>query len=146
MVVHRLQKEEARRIAVHAQLLRATVRASLDDPVELARAFDEVTEREVAPFYRNQLAADRARIAEMDALRAGREPPPPNPVLASLLAAAVHDAEVYRGLLETVTCLALPADVLARPGMAERVAAHAGEPPPVTPGPDRAQLLELLTG
>jgi 2-polyprenyl-6-methoxyphenol hydroxylase-like FAD-dependent oxidoreductase len=132
--------------AVHAQLLRATVRASLDDPVELSRAFDEVTEREVAPFYRNQLAADRARIAEMDALRAGREPPPPDPVLAGLLAAAVYDADVFRGLLETVTCLALPGEVLARPGMAERVAAHAGEPPPVTPGPDRARLLELLTG
>ena len=29
---------------------------------------------------------------------------------------------------------------------AERLAAHAGEPLPVTPGPDRGQLLELLAG
>ncbi|SET19126.1 NAD(P)/FAD-dependent oxidoreductase [Geodermatophilus poikilotrophus] len=132
--------------ALHAQLLRAAVRTSLDDPGELARTFDEATEREVTPFYRGQLTADRARIAEMDALRAGREPPPPDPVRAALLAAAVHDADAYRALLETVTCLALPGDVLARPGMAERLAAHAGEPPPGTPGPDRRQLLDLLAG
>jgi 2-polyprenyl-6-methoxyphenol hydroxylase-like FAD-dependent oxidoreductase len=132
--------------AVHAQLLRAVVRASLDDPVELARAFDEVTEREVAPFYRTQLAADRARIAEMDALRAGREPPPPDPARTGLLTAAAYDADAYRALLETVTCLATPDEVLARPGMAERLAAHAGESPPVPLGPDRCQLLELLSG
>ncbi|MGR6965445.1 NAD(P)/FAD-dependent oxidoreductase [Geodermatophilus sp. URMC 61] len=132
--------------AVHAQLLRAVVRESPDDPVELARLFDGRTECEVAPFYRNQLAADRTRIAEMDALRAGREPPPADPTRTGLLAAAAHDADAYRALLETVTCLALPEEVLARPGMAELVAAHAGEPPPVPPGPDRAQLLELLAG
>jgi flavin-dependent dehydrogenase len=132
--------------AVHAQLLRAVVRTHLDDPAELARAFDELTEQQVAPFYRSQLATDRARIAEMDALRAGRRPPPPDPARTALLTAAAHDADAYRALLETITCLALPDEVLERPGMAERLAAHAGEPPPVTPGPDRAQLLQLLAG
>jgi hypothetical protein len=29
-------------------------------------------ERTVAPFYRNQIRADRARLAEMTALREGR--------------------------------------------------------------------------
>jgi 2-polyprenyl-6-methoxyphenol hydroxylase-like FAD-dependent oxidoreductase len=132
--------------AVHAQLLRTVVRASAEDPVELARAFDERTEREVAPFYRMQLAADRVRLAEMDALRAGREPPPPDPGRTGLLTAAAHDADAYRALLEVITCLALPHEVLERPGMAERLAAYAGEPPPGTPGPDRAQLLQLLAG
>jgi 2-polyprenyl-6-methoxyphenol hydroxylase-like FAD-dependent oxidoreductase len=132
--------------AVHAQLLRAVVRATAEDPVELARTFDELTEREVAPFYRSQLAADRARIAEMDALRAGRRPPPPDPARTALSTAAAHDADAYRALLEVITCMAQPQEVLERPGMAERLAAHAGEPPPVTPGPDRAQLLQLLAG
>jgi 2-polyprenyl-6-methoxyphenol hydroxylase-like FAD-dependent oxidoreductase len=132
--------------AVHAQLLRAVVRASADDPVELARTFDELTEREVAPFYRSQLAADRTRIAEMDALRAGRRPPPPDPARTGLVTAAARDADAYRALLEVITCLAQPQEVLERPGMAERLAAHAAEPPPVTPGPDRAQLLQLLAG
>ena len=45
----------------------------------LAGEFDRRTEAEVTPYYRGQVATDRARIAEMDALRAGTEPPPPEP-------------------------------------------------------------------
>lgn len=132
---------------VQAQLLRGVVRDSLDDPAELVRAFDEGTEREVTPFYRNQLAADRARIAEMDAIRAGTQPPPPDPRQVALLTAAMHDPEVFRGLAEILTCLALPQQVMARPGMPERVGRFAAAPPPPpTPGPDRARLLELLAG
>jgi len=57
------------------------------------------------------------------------------------------DPEVLRGLLEIVTCLALPQQVMARPGMQERIARYAdAPPPPPTPGPDRAQLLDLLAG
>ncbi|MGY1692437.1 FAD-dependent oxidoreductase [Geodermatophilus sp. SYSU D01105] len=131
---------------VHAQLLRATAREHLGDPAAFVRAFDEGTEREVAPFFRNQVAADHARLAEMDALREGREPPPPNPVQARLLAAAMHDPEAYRALLETITCLALPQEVLARPGMRERLEAYADQPVPAAPGPDRRQLVDLLAG
>jgi hypothetical protein len=35
------------------------------------RDYDAETEHEVGPFYRNQIAADRARIAEMNALEDG---------------------------------------------------------------------------
>ncbi|MGY1620950.1 FAD-dependent oxidoreductase [Geodermatophilus sp. SYSU D00965] len=131
---------------VHAQTLRATAREHLSDPAAFGRAFDEATERDVTPFFRNQLAADRVRIAEMDAIREGREPPAPDPVRAQLLAAAVHDPEAYRALLEMITCLALPEQVLARPGMRERLAQYADQPVPVAPGPDRRQLLDLLAG
>ena len=109
----------------------------------LRRAFDEVTERTVTPFYRNQIVADRARIAEMEALREGRQPPPPDPGQVLLLTAAMHDREVFRAFIEIVTCLALPQEVLARPGVADRIARYADAPPPA---PDRAQLLELLAG
>jgi flavin-dependent dehydrogenase len=61
---------------IHAQLLRRVVAAHLDDPASFARAWDEGTEREATPFYRDQVAADRARFAEMDAIRQ-RLPPPP---------------------------------------------------------------------
>jgi 2-polyprenyl-6-methoxyphenol hydroxylase-like FAD-dependent oxidoreductase len=132
--------------AIHAQVLRAVARDHLGDPDELVRAFDEATEREVTPFYRNQIAADRARIAEMDAFRAGRQPPP-DPGQVRLLTAATYDAEVFRGLIEMVTCLALPQEVLSRPGVQERLERFADAPPPrPTPGPDRARLLELLAG
>ena len=38
-----------------------------------------------------------------------------------------HDADVFRAGLEIVGCLALPQEVFARPGLAERVLGAAGE-------------------
>ncbi len=81
----------------------------------------EVTETRVAPYVRNQIASDRARVAEMTALRLGPPPPEPDPIMADFVTAAAHDAEVFRALVETITCLALPHEVLQRPGLAERI-------------------------
>jgi 2-polyprenyl-6-methoxyphenol hydroxylase-like FAD-dependent oxidoreductase len=129
---------------IHAQQLRNVVRAGLDDPVAFALAFDDVTEQHVAPFYWNQVAMDRARIAEMDALRAGLEPPAPDPTSIALQTAMLYDPDVFRGVLETITCLALPDEVWARPGFAEKVdAARDNEPFPI-PTPTREQLLDLV--
>jgi len=130
--------------AVHAQVLRDAVRAHLDRPADLPVAFDEYTERLVGPFYRNQLAADRARHAEMAAARDRTKPPPPDPDLADFVAAGGHDAEVFRGLIECVQCVSFPQDVLARPGMRDRIGKWRGETPQPIPGPDRTRLLELL--
>lgn len=55
------------------------------------------------------------------ALREGRELPSADSLLSRLAAAAPYDADVFRALLETVLCLALPQDVIARPGMKERL-------------------------
>jgi 2-polyprenyl-6-methoxyphenol hydroxylase-like FAD-dependent oxidoreductase len=130
---------------IHAQQLRRVVAAHLDDPATLAAAWDEATEQAVTPYYRNQIAADRARIAQMDALRDGARPPPPNPVAARFLAAAVQDADVFRGLLEVTLCLALPEEVLARPVIRARIDALGSASLPQVPGPDRKQLIDLLT-
>ncbi|MBA3278474.1 MAG: FAD-dependent oxidoreductase, partial [Geodermatophilaceae bacterium] len=73
---------------IHAQLLRHAVREHLDNPAAFASAWDAATEQTVTPFYRNQIAADRARVAEINALRNGLQPPPPDPKLARVLAAA----------------------------------------------------------
>jgi 2-polyprenyl-6-methoxyphenol hydroxylase-like FAD-dependent oxidoreductase len=127
-----------------AQLLRATVAAHLDDPAVLAGVYDHRTVAEVTPYYRHQLVADRARVAEMNAIRQALPPPPGDPVMGRFLAAAMHDADVFRALLETVTCLALPAQVLARPGMPEKVDRYGDAPRPPSPGPDRTRLLQLL--
>ena len=50
-----------------------------------------------------------------------------------------------RWYAEMLTCLALPADVMARPGVFARVLELAADARPAPPyGPDRHDLLELI--
>jgi 2-polyprenyl-6-methoxyphenol hydroxylase-like FAD-dependent oxidoreductase len=131
---------------IHAQGLRHVVRSSgVGDAEGLVRAFDQVTEERVAPWYWSQISTDRRRVAEMDALRRGEEPAPPDPTWAAVGAAIFRDAEVFRGALDMAMCLALPEEVLARPGFMDRVHAVPPGPPLRMPGPDREQLLALLS-
>jgi 2-polyprenyl-6-methoxyphenol hydroxylase-like FAD-dependent oxidoreductase len=133
---------------IHAQVLRDVVRSHLDDPAGFALSWDEQTEQRVTPYYRNQLAADRIRLAEMAAYRDGSPMPDPDPAMARFIAAANQDPDVLRAMIRTVLCLELPQDALARPDIAARVAqveVPTG-PPPLPPGPDRAALLDLLAG
>jgi 2-polyprenyl-6-methoxyphenol hydroxylase-like FAD-dependent oxidoreductase len=129
---------------MEAQLLRQVVAAHLDDPATFCEAYAWRLDQEVAPYYRGQVRADRQRVAEMIAVREGREPPAPDPTTARFLAAAGTDADAFRAFIETVQCLALPQEVLARPAVARAVAAVGDDPPPPFPGPDRAALLRLL--
>jgi 2-polyprenyl-6-methoxyphenol hydroxylase-like FAD-dependent oxidoreductase len=129
---------------LHAQRLRDAVREGIDDGEALVYRFDKVTEEEAAPFVRNQLAADRARIAEMAALREGSAPPPADPRSRAIGAAMMRDPEIFRAMVELNMCLALPPEVFARPGLAERVAAVGDASPGGLPGPNRAELLELV--
>jgi flavin-dependent dehydrogenase len=129
--------------AVHAQLLRRVVRESLE-PAELACAFHQRTDRVVGPFFRNQVAADRFRIAAMAAARDGSPAPQADPRMTALAAAAARDPDAFRAALETVLCTALPEEVLARPAVHRAIATYGSEPSPPTPGPDRAALLGLL--
>ena len=131
---------------LHASSLRQVVRDHLGDPAGFAAAWDECTERVVTPFYEAQRSADRTRIAEMTARAEGREPPAPDPVFGRFTAAAMHDPVVFRALLEVGLTLALPREVLSRPGLAERIEKAGGAGPLRLPGPDRGQLLELLSG
>jgi 2-polyprenyl-6-methoxyphenol hydroxylase-like FAD-dependent oxidoreductase len=131
---------------MHAQALRDVVRAHLADPAALALAWDEATEDRVTPYYRTQLAMDQARIAQMDAERNGEPVPPGDPTFTRLVVAAGKDGEMFRAMLEVMTGLSPTAEVLARPTvMAKLSELGAGEPGRL-PGPDRAQLLELIAG
>jgi 2-polyprenyl-6-methoxyphenol hydroxylase-like FAD-dependent oxidoreductase len=129
---------------VHAQCLRDALRAAPDDPRAFAVAFDELTVARAAPYFWNQIADDRARIAEMDALRDGEPPPPPDPRMAALDRAVMHDADAFRAMLEVRMCLATPREVFARPELVERLDAYADREPVRIPGPSRADLNELL--
>ena len=127
----------------HARRLREVARTHLDDPRTFATAWDQVTETELTPWYDDTVAADRARVREMDALRDGMASPAPNPALAAFFAATEHDPGLFRAFLECQAGLATLADILARPGLLDRAGQLAGEVPPI-PAPGRDQLLRLL--
>ncbi len=130
---------------VHAQLLRRAVRDHLDDPAAFALAFDDGTERTVAPFYWSQVRGDRARVAEMTALREDRPWLPPTSPMTGLIKGAQYDAELFRAFTEVIVCLATTQQVLARPAVRDKVERWKHEPAPAAPGPDRQQLLQLLS-
>jgi 2-polyprenyl-6-methoxyphenol hydroxylase-like FAD-dependent oxidoreductase len=130
---------------MHAQLLRSAVAEHLADPAALALAFHAATREQVEPYYRGQLDADRFRLAEMAAVRAGAPTPPlPDPV-ARLLGAMQTDADAYRWFMETICCLAAPAEILRRPDVMRRILATEPAAPMRLPGPDREGLLALLS-
>jgi 2-polyprenyl-6-methoxyphenol hydroxylase-like FAD-dependent oxidoreductase len=130
---------------VHAQLLRRTVRDHLCDPAGFARAWDERTEQLVAPYYWNQITFDRARLAEMTALREDRQWSPADSPMNRLVNSAPYDADAFRAFLETVFCLALPQEVTQRPGIKPTIDRLGHQASPPAPGPDRQQLLQLLS-
>jgi 2-polyprenyl-6-methoxyphenol hydroxylase-like FAD-dependent oxidoreductase len=134
---------------MHAVRVRDVVRDEIDAPARLAMVLDDVTEHEVAPWYRLQVKADRRRVAAIDAAREGRAPAHPQDdednLRAALAVAAPHDADAFRAMMELVVCLALPNEIFARPGFAEHVLDAAKDKQPMAlPGPDRQQLLALL--
>jgi 2-polyprenyl-6-methoxyphenol hydroxylase-like FAD-dependent oxidoreductase len=129
---------------MHAQLLRRTIRDHLGDPAGFARAWDENTEQQVAPYYRNQVRTDRARHTEMTALREGQPWSPPDSPMRRLANAAAFDPSAFRARLAETLCLELPRDALARPDIGDTLDRIGDKTPPPLPGPDRPELLQLL--
>ena len=135
---------------LHARHLRDLMREGIDAPGPFAQAWDTVTETHLTPWYRATVGEDRARLRELDALRNGTPPPGSGgaaaAVAAALPTAIAHDPDVFRAFVETRSCLTTISEVLARPGMVERIMAIAGEHEAVAPpGPSREQLLALLS-
>jgi hypothetical protein len=64
-----------------------------------------------------------------------------DPVVSRLLAAASHDPDVFRAMLETVLCVALPQEVMARPYVAAKMAEFEGHALPPDHHMDRNRLL-----
>jgi hypothetical protein len=125
------------------------VQEHLDDPLALALAHDSMTETRVTPWYRGTVQIDRARLARVKAFLEGRPAVQPTDgparVAAGLLVAMMHDADLFRAAMEIRSLLALPQEVMARPGMADRILAVAGAHEATTPpGPSRQELLQML--
>jgi flavin-dependent dehydrogenase len=125
------------------------VRQHLDNPLTLALAQDSMTETRVTPWYRNTVEIDRARLARLKAFIAGRpEPQPTDPrarIANALLVAMMYDADLFRAATEFRSLLALPQEVMARPGMVDRILEFAGTHEAVVPpGPSREELFHML--
>jgi 2-polyprenyl-6-methoxyphenol hydroxylase-like FAD-dependent oxidoreductase len=136
---------------MHVQHLRNVIRTHLDDPPEFAQVWDAVTEAELAPWYRDNVEADRARLREIEALRNGCKPPPAETSVAvlrqALLAAVPRDPDAFRAVLASICCLTPLSHAFTNQRFVERILelANNAEPPPPS-GPDRTELLRLLSG
>ena len=130
---------------MHALGTVEVVRQNLDNPL----ALDSMTEKRVTPWYRDTIEIDRRRIARFNALIDGRPEPQPTDALArianALLVAMMYDPDIFRAANEMRSLLALPEEVMARPGVVDRIlevaSTHAVVMPP---GPSREELLRML--
>jgi hypothetical protein len=92
---------------------------------------------------------DRDRLREIDALREGLEPAPPNErpaVLRNALnTAAVFDPDLFRAYLDSRAVLQRLGQTFSEDGVAERTLEVAGENQRLhLPGPSREELMALL--
>ncbi len=134
---------------LQAVVLRDTIAATgLDDPREFACSFHDATAGNVEPWYRDTVAGDRHRLAEIDALIADGEYRPRDPgweLSKALASAAFKDPDCLRGFVSIAMVLSREADVLARPGLLDKVTAlGAGWRDEPVPAPSRDELLSTV--
>ena len=103
--------------------------------------------RAVEPWYRDALATDRDRMAEVDAGINGIEYRPIAFQTWRALAAAGSDPGCLRGFLAVSCVLERQDEVLSRPGLLDKALAHGGDwrDRPLA-GPTRDQLLSIVAG
>jgi 2-polyprenyl-6-methoxyphenol hydroxylase-like FAD-dependent oxidoreductase len=137
----------------HAVQLRDVLRADTSDPYAQAEEFHRRTQSDVAPWFWSQISADRARLAEIEALCEGRDPRPPSDPVASLIGDlnrfVAADPDIGRAFLSYVGTLTPIQQTADRPEILERLAtlkeAAKDQPPLTIPGPDRENLLALVS-
>jgi 2-polyprenyl-6-methoxyphenol hydroxylase-like FAD-dependent oxidoreductase len=131
---------------LHALCLRELLReVPAGDRVGLVERWDELTREVVDPWYRETVAFDRHRLAEMDAQIAGVPYETDDPEWLhgeALRRNATSDPDLLRAGIAIRSLLERSADVLARPGLVER--AMSLDPPPPPPGPSREELVDLV--
>jgi 2-polyprenyl-6-methoxyphenol hydroxylase-like FAD-dependent oxidoreductase len=136
---------------LHAVGLRDVLRETgADDHDKLARRFHEWTTTGVEPLYRATLWFDRHRLAELDADAAGRPYQTEDPGWAfsrATFAAGRIDPDIARAYQSLTGLLATPDDLLAEPGLAEKIMKLGGHAPDYPlPGPRRGELLAAIDG
>jgi flavin-dependent dehydrogenase len=117
---------------MHAVGTAEVIAEHLGDPLVLAAEHDRMSQARIMPWYRQTIQLDRARKAQIDASIAGETAPPGMAApgddgrdasgLAEMEVALLYDPDVFRAFLEITTMLALPEDIMARPGFGEHLA------------------------
>jgi 2-polyprenyl-6-methoxyphenol hydroxylase-like FAD-dependent oxidoreductase len=121
------------------------VQAHRDDPLALALAQDAMTETRLTPWYQDTVELDRKRTAQINATIHDRRAPQPADPGDALLVAMMYDAELFRASIEITSLLALPQEVMARPGVIDRIMEVATmHEAVVPPGPSRDELLRMV--
>jgi 2-polyprenyl-6-methoxyphenol hydroxylase-like FAD-dependent oxidoreductase len=130
--------------------LRDVIRSHLESPHRLAETWDDVAQTELTPWYRETVDEDRARFAEIEALRRGAQPAPPTGfalLQRALLVALLRDPDAFRAAVASRACITRLEETFADRGFVEHILeiARDSDPPPL-PSPNRTQLLSLLAG
>ena len=135
---------------MHAAGTAEVIREHCGDPLALASAHDEMSETRIRPWYDDTLEFDREREEQIDAAIEGRScslpAKPAALVRRALLVGMMHNADLFRAFAEINSMLALPREVMGRPGVMERVMGFAARHPEPPPGPSRDDVLRTLAG
>ena len=135
---------------LHAQTLRDQLRAvGVADPMAFAEAFHAATAETVEPWYRATLVSDRHRLGEVEAGIRGIAYDSPDlayELERALDASFMRDPELVRANFDMRFVLRTSEEVLARPGLRDRILQMGSgwrDEPPL--GPNREQLLALVS-
>lgn len=137
--------------AKHAVALRDHLRtAPLDDPVAVAKGWQDATEQSVEPWYRTTLHFDRHRLAEIESLMEGKPYEPDDPqweLTMAMMHAGTKDPDCLRTFIQVAGVMELPEVLLSDPALAEKVVTEGADwrDAPVM-GPSRDELVALAAG
>ena len=135
---------------MHVVDMAPAIAEHIDAPIQLAGEWERRTGDRPARWHAATVGFDRLRAPQVDAFLQGLDDPfdPSDPSVAgprAFASAAHYDPQVLQWFFEVTGCFTLPGDVMARQGVLERVREVASSAPPYSsPGPNRAELEEVL--
>ncbi len=135
---------------MHVVEMAPAIAEHVDDPRRLVGEWERRTNDRPARWHDSTVNFDRLRAPQVDAFMQGLDDPfdTSDPSVAgprAFASAAHYDPQVLQWYFEVIACHSLPDEVIAREGVLDRILEVAlSNPPYSSPGPNRAELEELL--